>query len=175
MEKKGKKVNLMLPTLIMGLIALVMFLYISFYGEKGDNTAGLLDAAKLLVRILPLMFFAFVIAELTVKLLPPGLLEQWVGTKSGLRGIFIGSVAGALTPGGPYVSLPVVAGLLNSGAKAGTMVAFLTAWSLASVARLPLELSIVGPRFTLVKIASTILFPPLAGIIADFIVRFYRI
>lgn len=100
-------------------------------------------------------------------LLPRELLSKWIGAESGMRGILIGTVAGGLTPGGPYVSLPIVAGLLRSGASIGTMVAFLTAWSLWAVGRLPMEVGILGWKFTLIRITSTFFFPPIAGFIAQ--------
>ncbi len=72
-----------------------------------------------------------------------------------MRGIIIGTVAGGLTPGGPYVSLPVVAALLCSGVGMGTMVAFLTGWSMWAVSRLPMEVGILGWKFTIIRLAST--------------------
>ena len=100
-------------------------------------------------------------------LLPRDLLSRWVGMESGMRGILIGTVAGGLTPGGPFVSLPIAAGLLRSGASVGTMIAFLTAWSLWAVARLPMEVGILGWKLTLVRVASTFFFPPIAGLVAQ--------
>ncbi len=90
-----------------------------------------------------------------------------MGDESGLKGIIIGTAAGAVTPGGPYVSLPVAAGMLRGGASTGTMVAFLTAWSLVAVARLPMELGIMGWKFTAVRLACTFFFPPVAGLLAQ--------
>jgi len=40
-------------------------------------------------------------------------------------------------------------------------------WSLWSFARLPIEVSIMGWKFTLIRIASTFFFPPIAGLIAN--------
>jgi uncharacterized membrane protein YraQ (UPF0718 family) len=121
------------------------------------------------VQILPLLIFAFIVAGMVQVLVPRELLSKWVGAESGMRGILIGTVAGALAPGGPYVSLPVAAGLLQAGASVGTMVAFLTGWSLWAVSRLPMEVGIVGWRFTLMRIVSTFFFPPIAGLIAQVI------
>ena len=90
-----------------------------------------------------------------------------MGTESGMRGILIGSVAGGLCPGGPFVSLPIAAGLLRSGASTGTMVAFITGWSIWAVSRLPMEVGILGWKFTLVRVVSTAFFPILAGLIAQ--------
>jgi uncharacterized membrane protein YraQ (UPF0718 family) len=121
------------------------------------------------VQILPLLIFAFIVAGMVQVLVPRELLSKWVGAESGMRGILIGTVAGALAPGGPYVSLPVAAGLLQAGASVGTTVAFLTGWSLWAVSRLPMEVGIVGWRFTLMRIVSTFFFPPIAGLIAQVI------
>jgi hypothetical protein len=90
---------------------------------------------------------------------------------AGLRGIFIGSSAGGLTPGGPFVNLPLAAGLYRSGAGVGTMVAFITGWSIYAIARLPMEIGILGWRLTAIRIASTFMFPPLAGFIAHILFR----
>ncbi|MFQ5870056.1 MAG: permease, partial [Candidatus Zixiibacteriota bacterium] len=98
---------------------------------------------------------------------PEELLSRWVGKESGLRGILIGTLAGGLTPGGPFVSLPVAAGFLRAGASIGTMVAFLTGWSLWAVSRLPMEVGIMGWKFTVVRLATTFFFPPIAGLIAN--------
>jgi len=114
-----------------------------------------------------LLVFAFIVAGMVQVLLPRELLSKWVGVESGMRGILIGTVAGAFVAGGPYVSLPIAAGLLRSGAGAGTMVAFLTGWSLWAVSRLPMEVGILGWKFTLIRIASTFFFPPIAGLIAQ--------
>ena len=104
-------------------------------------------------------------------LLPQEVIGRWVGAESGLRGLLIGSIAGGLAPGGPYVSLPIAAGLLKSGAGVGTMVAFLTGWSLLAFGRLPLEVGILGWKLTAIRFASTLIFAPIAGLIAHLLFR----
>jgi uncharacterized membrane protein YraQ (UPF0718 family) len=117
-------------------------------------------------QTLPLLLLAFLVAGLVQALIPRELLARWIGESSGLRGILIGTVAGGLMPGGPYVNLPVAAVLVRAGAGVGTMVAFLTGWSLWAVARLPMEVGILGWRLTLARLACTFFFPPIAGLIA---------
>jgi len=135
--------------------------------HKGQHITGLKSALTMTIEILPLLVFAFIVAGMVQVLLPQQLLAKWVGAESGMRGIFVGTVAGALAPGGPYVSLPIAAGLLRAGASVATMVAFLTGWSLWAVGRLPMEVGILGWRFTLIRLASTFFFPPIAGLIAQ--------
>ena len=150
----------------MGLLAFIL-LFIGYHKGQGLHTSGIRLALNMTIQILPLLIFAFIVAGMIQVLLPQELLSKWVGVESGRRGILIGTVAGSLVHGGPYVSLPVAAGLLRAGASVGTMVAFLTAWSLWAVSRLPMEVGILGWKFTLIRIASTFFFPPIAGLIAQ--------
>ncbi len=157
---------MLIPTIIMGVIALIL-LFVGYQRGAGQHIAGVKLALGMMIEILPLLLFAFTIAGMTQALLSQQMIAKWVGAESGLRGIFIGSVAGGLCPGGPFISLPIAAGLIRSGASMGTMVAFLTGWSLWAVSRLPMEIGILGWKLTAVRILSTILFPPLAGFIAQ--------
>jgi len=157
---------MVVPTIIMGALAAI-FLAIGYYKGQGQHIIGLKTGLNMIVEILPLLVFAFIVAGMVQVILPQQLVLKWVGVESGMRGIIIGTLAGGLTPGGPYVSLPIIAGLLRSGASVGTLVAFLTGWSLWAVSRLPMEVGILGWKFTLIRLASTFFFPPIAGFIAQ--------
>lgn len=171
--KKIMSSQIFWPTVVMFVIAVVLFIIASLQGE-GKNVAGLKSAWNMTLQIIPLLIFAFIIAGLVQTLIPRDLISSWVGDESGFRGILIGTVAGALTPGGPYVSLPIAAGLLKTGASIPTMVAFVTGWSLMSVARIPLEVGIMGWRFTLIHMLSVIIFAPLAGLLASLIMKLIK-
>ena len=157
---------MVLPACIMAILAIALVL-IAYFRGKGEHVLGIKSALDMTIQILPLLIFAFIVAGMIQVLLPKELISKWVGTESGIRGIIIGTVAGGFSPGGPYVSLPIVAGLLRAGAGVGTMVAFLTGWSLWSIARLPMDVGILGWKFTLIRILTTFFFPPLAGLIAQ--------
>jgi uncharacterized membrane protein YraQ (UPF0718 family) len=165
-QRRKSNMNMLIPTIILGVLAIAL-LYIGYSKGEGQHIVGMKSAAKLTVDILPMLAFAFIVAGMVQTLLPQELLSKWVGSESGIRGIFIGAVAGGISPGGPFVNLPIAAGLLHSGASVGTLVAFLTGWSLWAVSRLPMEVGIMGWRFTLIRIASILIFPPLAGLIAQ--------
>ena len=157
---------MVIPTVIMGVVALVL-LFVGYHKGQGEHIIGVKSALNMIVQILPLLVFAFIVAGMVQVLLPREPLSKWVGAESGLRGIFIGTVAGGIMPGGPYVSLPIAGGLLKTGASVGTMVAFLTGWSLWAIGRLPMDIGILGWKFTAIRIASTFFFPPIAGLLAQ--------
>ena len=157
---------MLIPTIIMGVIAIVL-LFIGYQKGGGEHILGLKSAGNLLLQIIPLLIFAFIIAGMIQVLVPTEMISKWVGAESGFRGILIGTVIGGFMPGGPFISLPIAAGLLRVGASVGTMVALLTGWSLLAVTRLPLEVGIMGWQFTLIRLACTFFFPPIAGLIAN--------
>jgi uncharacterized membrane protein YraQ (UPF0718 family) len=162
-----------IPTVIMGVLAVVLVL-VGRQRGGGVEIQGLKFAGNLIFQMLPLLVFALIVAGMVQVLVPRELLGRWIGAESGFRGILIGTVAGGLSPGGPYVNLPIVAGLLQSGASVGTMVAFLTGWSLWAVARLPMEVGVLGWRFTAVRVVSTFFFPPIAGYLAQRLVTGFK-
>jgi len=150
----------------MGVIAIAL-LIIGYQKGGGEHILGLKAAGNILLQIIPLLIFAFILAGMIQVLVPTEMISRWVGAESGFRGILIGTAIGGLTPGGPYVTLPIAAGLLRTGASVGTMVAFMTAWSLLAFSRLPLEIGLLGWKFTLIRLACTFFFPLIAGLIAN--------
>ena len=152
-------------TIIFAVLAAVL-LFVGYSRGEGQHIAGLKAGFSIFVQIL-----AFIVAGMVQVLLPKEIIGRWIGAESGMRGILLGSVAGGLTPGGPYVSLPMVAGFFSAGAGIGTMVAYISAWSIYAIARLPLEIGILGWRFTAIRLACTFFMPPLAGILAHIIFR----
>ena len=157
---------MLIPTIIMGLLAVVLT-FLAYQKGGGEHILGLKAAGNLLVQIVPLLIFAFIIAGVIPFLVPQELISRWVGVESGFRGIRIGTAVGAFLPGGPVVSMPLAAGLLRIGASVGTMVALLTGWSLLAFSRMPMEIGIMGWKFTLIRLACTFFFPPIAGLIAN--------
>ncbi len=158
---------MLIPTIIMAILASTL-LVIGYVKGGGAHVSGMKLALTMTGQMLPLLFCALIVAGMVQALLPQELLTKWVGAESGMRGILIGTIAGGFSPGGPYVSLPIAAGLLRAGAGVGTMVAFLTGWSLWAVSRIPMEVGILGWKFTLIRFATTFFFPPIAGLIAQF-------
>jgi len=126
---------------------------------------GTLAGLRMLWRTLPLLVAAFFVAGMLAVALPPGLVHRLLGGTSSLLDVVIGSVAGGLIPGGPYVSFPIIAAVHQAGAGLAATVAMVTGWAVWNLGLLSFELALVGPRFTLIRVASTLLLPPVAGIV----------
>jgi len=128
---------------------------------------GLRQGFQTLVSVTPMLLAAFLTAGLTNVLISKELVERWLTTSAGWRGILLGCIGGALIPGGPYVYYPIAGSLLQSGAGLGVLVAFVTAKNLWSISRLPYEFALLGPHLTLVRYGLTLIFPPLLGYLTE--------
>jgi uncharacterized membrane protein YraQ (UPF0718 family) len=157
---------MMVPTIIMAVLAAVL-LAIGYQKGEGQHLRGITLSIRMIGQMLPLLVSALIVGSMVQVLLPREAISRWIGPESGFRGLFLGTLAGGLAPGGPYVSLPMVAGLLRSGASVGTMVAFLTGWSLWAVGRIPMEVGILGWKLAVIRLICTFLFPPIAGFLAQ--------
>jgi uncharacterized membrane protein YraQ (UPF0718 family) len=144
---------------------------LSVWKTKGIPVDALKSSGKTLLTMLPIILCAFMCEGLIKTIVPPSWIQKWLAAESGWRGIAIGCIAGALTPGGPYTSFPIAMLFLRSGAGLGTVVAYLTAWQLWSLTRYPMEIAFVGLNITLLRFAVTCFVPPLAGFLAHWVTR----
>ena len=171
MVDKRRTSGMLIPTIIMGAIAIGVSI-VAY--QQNHHVEGIKSSLSMIIEILPIVIFAFVTAAMVQVIIPKELIAKWVGEESGLKGILVGSLAGALTPGGPYVSFPIAAGLMRSGASVGTMVAFVSGWALWGMSRLPLEIGILGWKFATIRFLSVCFVPPMAGIIANFFFKIIK-
>jgi uncharacterized protein len=174
-KRNGRLHRMLIPTTVMGVIAIIL-LYIGYQKGGGEHFAGLKITGNLLLEITPLLIFSFTIAGMAQVLIPQDLISKWVGAESGFRGILIGTICGSLTPSGPFVSMPIGAGLMKAGASIGTVVAFMTAWSLLGISRMPIEFGIMGWKFAIIRLLSGVfIFPIVAGLLANAFFKHYYI
>lgn len=137
-------------TLIMAAIAAIL-LIAAFWQGRDLPLAGLRAAWRIVWRNLPLFVLGFVVAGLVQVLIPEELINRWLGAQAGVKGVLIGCLVGGLVPGAPYATFPIVASLYQAGASLGAVVGFVSAWSLWSVSRLPLEMALIDPKPALVR------------------------
>jgi len=166
------KDSFLITTLIMAFLSIVSSI---FAYQKGKCLEGLLVVKNLFFKMIPLLFFAFVLAGMIQVLVPKEIIIKWIGQESGIKGIFLGAILGGCLPGGPYVVLPLAAGLLKIGVSIPVLISFLAGWSLIGFTKIPLQIAILGPKVTLIRFLSVAFFAPLAGLIASLIMKIFRI
>jgi uncharacterized membrane protein YraQ (UPF0718 family) len=81
----------------------------------------------------------------------------------------VGTGAGMLLPGGPYVVFPLIAALYQAGAGVGPTLAIITSWSALALLTVSFELPFLGWRFTLLRIGMGLAIPLLVGLAGTFL------
>jgi uncharacterized membrane protein YraQ (UPF0718 family) len=137
--------------------------------------AALASGASLFLGVLPNLVLGFALAGFLHVLLPGELISQWMGQESGARGLFVGTIAGLLTPGGPFTHFPILASFLSKGAAVGPVCAYIAAWALIGFNRILIwELPILGPQIALVRFLASVGFPPVIGWLSAYLFRLFR-
>jgi len=100
-------------------------------------------------------------------ILPPilillGLIDVWVsrdrmvrflGEGSGIRGVIIAIIMGSVLAGPLYAAFPIAAMLMKKGARFINILVFIGAWSITKIPMLLFEISALGLRFALLRLA----------------------
>ena len=155
--------------LYLGIVVLGLAVLLGMQRGVGAIWDALVAGGMALWRVLPLLAAAFIVAGLTQVLVTKEFVTRWLGSDTGWKGIGLACLAGALIPGGPYVYYPITAVMLHNGAGLGVLVAFIIAKNLWSISRLPYEIALIGPTFTLWRFLLTLIFPPLLGFVTEWL------
>jgi uncharacterized membrane protein YraQ (UPF0718 family) len=116
--------------------------------------------------VLPRMAAALLISGFIQVLVPHELVTRWLGAGAGVKGVFVATGVGALTPGGPMLAFPLVLVLRNAGASTAALITFLTAWATLGFHRILMwELPLLGTEFSLVRYLSSVPLAIAAGLI----------
>jgi hypothetical protein len=126
---------------------------------------GAKEGARDFVLLLPRIMIGVVGSGYIAAIMPQDLITTWIGPNSGILGITIATLAGAITPGGAVVGFSVGAAALKGGGGAPQVIAYSTAWSLYALTRLiNWEVAMMPPRVVWLRAAVSIPLPFLAGI-----------
>ena len=116
-----------------------------------------------------------------IKILPPafiliGLFDVWVdrktieknfGKSSGLKKYIYSILLAATTVGGTFVAFPVANSLYHKGAQYSSIFTYITAASLVMIPMSIMEASILGLKFTIIRIGVSLPLVVLSSILLE--------
>jgi uncharacterized membrane protein YraQ (UPF0718 family) len=128
---------------------------------------GAYEGGRDFVVLIPRVLIGVIGSGYIAAVMPQDVITTWIGPGSGVLGIVIAALCGALTPGGAVVGFAVGAAALKGGAGAPQVIAYTTAWSLYTIQRLfNWEIHMTAARVVWLRAAVSIPLPILAGIAA---------
>ena len=121
----------------------------------------------LLLAFAPKMMLAFFVAALVSALVSRQVIARWLGDKAGMKGVALATGIGAVTPGGPMISFPLVTALHDAGSSRPSMIAYLTSWTTLGFQRIMIwELPLLGIDYALIRMVASFPLPFLAALIS---------
>lgn len=136
--------------LILNLLVLVA-LGISFFKSKEKTSKVVKIAFKSLVNTAPYIIITIVIIGIMQGFIPNRLIAEYLGEKSGISGVLLASLIGAILYIPAFVSFPLVASLIEKGASVMIGAAFITSLTMIGFTSLPLEIKEFGAKFTALR------------------------
>ena len=134
---------------------------------------SMINAAGMIYSIIPMIlaivglvgfFDAFISTEMIRSLF----------TGSKLSDTFISTLVGSISLGQPVVSYIVGGELSESGVSLYAITAFILSFVTLGIVQLPLEYSLFGLRFTLIRNLLSFLFAIIIAIVTVYLVGFFR-
>jgi len=125
-------------------------------------------------------FFLEMVYILPAVLILMGLFAVWVskdvvvrylGAGSGVKGLVLSMVMGALPTGPLYVAFPMGAMLIKKGARIANVMAFLSAWACIKIPQELMELQFLGWRFAVTRLLLTAFAIGVMCLFAEFIYK----
>ncbi len=135
------------------------------FPDKGERIAEVsktffLEMLYILPAVMVLMglFSVWVSKDVVVK---------YLGSGSGLRGLLLSMLLGALPTGPLYVAFPMGAMLIRKGARIANVMAFLSAWACIKIPQEMVELQFMGWQFTATRLLLTVILVGVMCLLAE--------
>jgi uncharacterized membrane protein YraQ (UPF0718 family) len=164
--------NLNLVEKGMVLFTVVLYVFFSVYSPstREQTATSIVVGTTSLLRLSLLLLSGVFLGSLVGTFLPRDLIARFLGQESGLTGVLLGAVFGAVMPGGPYVLFPIVAALYASGATIPPMIAMIFAWQNIALTRIPSDLAFLsgvgGQRLIWLRVLLGLPVPIVMGLLA---------
>lgn len=152
--KEKQRRGMIQDWILLGMILIIAVALLLIFPDKKEAVANTLwDYLIEMMLILPAvmiilgLFAIFVSKETIVK---------YLGKTSGIKGIFLAIILGALPTGPLYIAFPMASALLKKGAKVSNIIVFLSSWACIKIPQEMVELQFLGPKFMLLRLSLTI-------------------
>ena len=169
-ERIKQKKSLIRDYIIMGIVIVAALVTLLIFPYKSGSVLDV--SKKYLLELIMILPAVMIIIGLFSVWIPGEKVVKYMGRTSGIKGIFISMALGMLPTGPLYLAFPVAAALLKKGAKISNIIIFISAWACIKLPQELLEIQFLGIQFTMLRLALTIIFVIIMGIIIEKIIEF---
>ena len=139
-----------------GVTALLMA--ISWYRDREKTKKALKKAWKAFENILPEFLVVILMVGILLAVIDPEMISKIIGADSGMYGVVLAAVVGAVTLITGFVAFPMAAMLLKEGAGYMQIGAFISTLMMVGVVTLPVEIKYFGKKLAIYRNLLAFLF-----------------
>jgi len=159
--KNKKSLNLILLGISLAIAVILLLIF------PDKQTVVTRTAWNFLVEMLQILPAVMVLMGLFAIFVPNKLIVKYLGSSSGIKGVLLALLIGALPTGPLYVAFPMASALLKKGARISNIIIFLSAWACIKIPQELMELQFLGAYFMALRLSLTILFVIAMGAIIE--------
>jgi uncharacterized membrane protein YraQ (UPF0718 family) len=126
-------------------------LILSFLKDNKKTKMALKKAWKSFENILPQFLSILMIIGIMLAILSPQTISKLIGTESGLIGVIISGIIGAITLVPGFIAFPLAAALLKNGAGFMQIAMFLSTLMMVGIVTIPVEVKYFGKKATFIR------------------------
>ncbi len=142
----------------------------SLLKDRQKTLKALKKALKAFEGILPQFLIVLILVAVTLAVLDTATIARFLGRGSGPWGVLLAALVGAITLIPGFVAFPAAAALLNSGAGATQIAAFVSSLMMVGGVTLPLEMKYFGKRAALLRNGFAFIFSLIAAVFVGWVV-----
>ncbi len=148
-------------------LAVVLLLYVPLFWVSPQKTKAALEiAGKLILEIVPVLFFVVILIATVDYFLKPQKVKRYLGHESGVKGWLIAIAAGIITHGSIYAWYPLLQELRRQGMRDGLVAVFLYNRAI-KIPFIPLMIYYFGLKFFVVITLYMIVASVIEGLIIE--------
>ena len=152
-----------MDTLLLYLVAAICLLG-SYLKNREKTGTAMKKAFKAFENILPQFLVVFLLVAMGMAVLDTETISLVLGKNSGILGVLAASLIGSVTLIPGFVAFPAAAALLQGGAGATQIAAFVSSLMMVGVVTLPLEIQFFGKRAAFLRNLLAYVFSLIAAV-----------
>jgi uncharacterized membrane protein YraQ (UPF0718 family) len=110
-----------------------------------------------------------ILISVVLYFIPPNVISQYLGAKSGVLGFAIAALVGSITLIPGFISYPIAAGLIQQGASYAVVAVFMTTLMMVGMITLPLEIKYFGKAVAITRNAMNFVAALIIGLVVGLI------
>ncbi len=132
-------------------IFITVLLFLSYRKDKKKTILAIKKSWKIFLHVFPQLLSILFLVSLLIAVFDAGTIQNVIGTESGIKGMIISSVFGAIVLIPVLVVFPVASELLKNGAGIMQIAVFISTLTTVGIVTMPLESKFLGKKITLLR------------------------